>query len=151
MNSLSDPGAVDALVDRLNKLHPERPRAWGRMTPNEMVCHLSDSFAIALGERPFAPADTWMQRTVFKYIALRTSYAWPKGLPTRPEVEQGVGGTAPTSLEIDRARLIALLRRFAAAGTGYGATHPGFGPMTAEEWLIWGYRHTDHHLRQFAL
>ena len=151
MISLTDHGAVDSLIERLNKLHPERPRAWGRMTPNEMICHLCDAFEVALGERPFVPAETWMQRTVFKYIALRTSYVWPKGLKTRPEVEQGAGGTAPTSLETDRVRLIALLRRFAAAGTRHGGAHPGFGPMTAEEWLIWGYRHTDHHLRQFAL
>ena len=24
-------------------------------------------------------------------------------------------------------------------------------PLTREEGLIWGYRHTDYHLRQFAL
>jgi hypothetical protein len=151
MNSLADPGTLESLLTRIGKLHTERPRAWGRMTPNEMLCHLADSFEIALGERPFAPADTWMQRTVFKYIALRTSYTWPKGLKTRPEVEQGLGGTRPADFEGDRARLIALMRRFAAADARYSSSHPGFGPMTTEEWLIWGYRHTDHHLRQFAL
>ena len=150
MNSLTDQGAVDSLIERLNKLHPERPRAWGRMTPNEMICHLCDAFEVALGERPFVPAETWMQRTVFKYIALRTSYVWPKGLKTRPEVEQGIGGTRPVTLDSDRARLVVLMRRFAGPGARYGK-HPGFGAMTPEEWLIWGYRHTDHHLRQFAL
>jgi len=29
--------------------------------------------------------------------------------------------------------------------------HPFFGALTPDEWMIWGYRHTDHHLRQFAL
>jgi hypothetical protein len=112
MTSLADPAFVDQLVTRLGKLHPQRPRAWGRMTPHEMLCHLSDSFQVALGERHAAPADTFMQRTVIKYVALRTSMAWPKGLETRP---------------------------------------PIFAALTREEWLIWGYRHTDHHLRQFAL
>ena len=106
MNSLADPGTLESLLTRLGKLHTERPRAWGRMTPNEMLCHLADSFEVALGERPFAPADTWMQRTVLKYIALRTSYTWPKGIKTRPEVEQGLGGTRPADFERDRARLI---------------------------------------------
>lgn len=150
MNSLADPGAVESLVTRLGKLHPARPRAWGRMTPNEILCHLADSFEVALGDRPFAAADTWMQRTVIKYVALRTSYAWPHGVKTRPEVEQGVGGTRPTDFERDRDRLLALLRRFAAPEATRGS-HPGFGQLTGEEWLIWGYRHTDHHLRQFAL
>jgi hypothetical protein len=150
VNSLADAGAVDSLVERLNKLHPQRPRAWGRMTPGEMLCHLSDSFQVALGERAFTSAETFMQRTVFKYVALRTSLAWPKGLPTRPEVQQGVGGTRPGDFERDRTQVVALLRRFAAPGARYGK-HPLFGALTDEEWLIWGYRHTDHHLRQFAL
>jgi Protein of unknown function (DUF1569) len=150
MNSLAEPGAIDALITRLNKLHPERPRAWGRMTPNEMLCHLADSFAVGLGERPAAPMDKWLQRTVVKYVALRTSLTWPKGTRTGPEVEQGVGGTRPTDFEGDRARVVELLRRFAAGDARQGQ-HPFFGPLTREEWLIWGYRHTDHHLRQFAV
>lgn len=151
MNSLADPGALESLVTRLGKLHPERPRAWGRMTPNEMLCHLADSFELALGERPFAPIDTWMKRTVVKYVALRTSYVWPQGIGTLPEVQQGAGGTWPADFERDRARLVDLMRRFAAPDAKHGNRHPGFGPMTREEWLIWGYRHTDHHLRQFAI
>jgi hypothetical protein len=150
MNSLADPGAVDSLVTRLNKLHPERPRAWGRMTPNEMLCHLADAFELALGARPCAPADTWMLRTVIKYVALHTSLEWPHGRPTPAEVEQGGGGTRPVDFERDRARAIDLMRRFVAEDARH-VTHPFFGPLTRDEWMIWGYRHTDHHLRQFAL
>jgi Protein of unknown function (DUF1569) len=150
MSTLADPAALESLLQRFDKLHPERPRAWGLMTPNEMCCHLADSFAMALGERPFAPVDTWMRRNFMKWVALRTSYPSPRGLETRPEAKQGAGGTPPTSFTADRARAVDLLRRFAAPDARRG-THPFFGPMTTEEWLIWGYRHTDHHLRQFAL
>jgi len=149
MNSLTDPGAVDSLVARLAKLHPQRPRAWGRMTANEMLCHLADSFEVGLGERAAAPTDTWWQRTVLRRLAFQTSLAWPRGIKAPVEVQQGAGGTPPGDFEQDRARVIALLRRFATAGR-YGR-HPGLGPLTREEWLIWGYRHTDHHLRQFAV
>ena len=45
---------------------------------------------------------------------------------------------------------MALLRRFVAPGARY-ARHPTMGELTREEWMIWGWRHTDHHLRQFAL
>ena len=27
--------------------------------------------------------------------------------------------------------------------------HPFFGKMTAEEWGMLGYKHLDHHLKQF--
>src|SRR3954471_569661 len=150
MNSLSDPGAVDALVARLQKLHDKRPRAWGKMTAHEMVCHLGDSLAGVLGDRPIAPADTWASRTIVKYVALHTTLAWPKGTKTRPEVDQAIGGTKPTDFDRDRQQTIALLRRFAEPGTA-GGSHPLFGPLTRDEWMIWGYRHADHHLRQFAL
>ena len=148
--TLSDAGAVDALAARLQKLHAQRPRAWGKMTAHEMLCHLGDSFAGVLGERPIAPADTWLNRTIVKYVALHTNLAWPKGTPTRPEVDQTRGGTRPSDFDRDRERVVALMRRFAAADARH-ARHPIFGPLTRDEWMVWGYRHTDHHLRQFAL
>lgn len=143
-------GAVDALAGRLSKLHDKRPRAWGTMTPHEMLCHLGDSLAGALGERPISPADTWVNRTIIKYVALHTSLAWPKGTPTRPEVDQTRGGTKPSGFDSDRARVTDLLTRFSAADARH-ERHPLFGPLTRDEWMIWGWRHTDHHLRQFAL
>lgn len=150
MNSLSEPGAVDAIVARLEKLHDKRPRAWGKMTPHEALCHIADSFEGVLGERSMVPTDTWISRTFVKYVALHTNMAWPKGSKTPPEVDQTIGGTKPTDFERDRARAIALLRRFAAPDARY-ARHPIFGPLTRDEWMIYGYRHMDHHLRQFAL
>jgi hypothetical protein len=139
-----------SLEERLGRLHGQRPRAWGKMTAHEMLCHLGDSFAGVLGDRPIAPADTWANRTIIKFIALHTSLAWPKGTPTRPEVDQARGGTKPSDLALDRERVIVLMRRFAAVDAR-NERHPIFGPLTRDEWMIWGWRHTDHHLRQFAL
>jgi len=150
MTSLSEAGAVDAIVVRLGKLHDKRPRAWGRMTAHEMLCQLNDSFAGVLGERTISPAETFASRTIVKYIALHTNMAWPKGSKTRPEVDPTLAGTKPTDFDRDRAQTIVLLRRFASPDATY-VRHPFFGPLTREEWMVWGYRHTDHHLRQFAL
>jgi hypothetical protein len=44
---------------------------------------------------------------------------------------------------------VALGERHAAPANTF--MHPIFGALTREEWLIWGYRHTGHHPRQFAL
>jgi Protein of unknown function (DUF1569) len=150
MNSLSEPGAVENLVARLQKLHDKRPRAWGKMTAHEMLCHLNDSFEGVLGNRPIVSAETWVMRNVARYIALHTNLAWPKGIKTRPEVDQTIGGTKPTDFAGDRDRTIALIHRFVMPGVHY-QRHPTMGGLTREEWMIWGYRHTDHHLRQFAL
>jgi hypothetical protein len=31
------------------------------------------------------------------------------------------------------------------------ADHAIFGPLSEQEWMIWAYRHSDHHLRQFGV
>ena len=141
---------VDALAERLSRITPNSPRVWGTMTPHEMLCHLSDSFHAMLGERPVSSGN-WSapRRAVFKWIAFRTPLPWPKGIKTRPEVNPHRTGTKPMEFERDRADLLAVMRRFVAADSRF-APHPMFGEMTRDEWMIWTFRHVDHHLRQFG-
>lgn len=120
------------------------------MTPHEMLCHLADSYRACLGERQVSHAQTWMMRIIGKRIALRTSMPWPKGLPTRPEVDTQDRGSRPTTFEHDRAAVVDLLRRFSGPDVRY-AQHPIFGEMSRADWLIWAWKHPDHHLRQFGL
>jgi hypothetical protein len=147
--SLKDAVNVDEVITRIACLEPASRRQWGTMTAHEMVCHLGDSFLAVLGERPASSKESWLSRTVVKWIALHTSLPWPHGVPTRPEVDQKIGGTRPVEFERDRQRVVDLIRRFVQPDTRCGR-HPGFGAMTREEWLLWGYGHVDHHLRQFG-
>jgi hypothetical protein len=120
------------------------------MSAHQMVCHLCDSYKVALGEKSVSMATGFLQQTVIKWIALRVPAKWPKGTPTRPEVEQGVGGTPPVEFEKDRAELIGVLNRFCGGASDPKIPHPFFGPMTRKDWMRWGYLHADHHLRQFG-
>jgi len=120
------------------------------MSVGQMVCHLSDSYLAALGEKAVSPAMGWLQRTVLKWIALSLPIPWPHGAKTRPEVEQGLGGTPPVDWERDRATLLAVFHRFSGESAHYADTHPIFGPMSRQDWIRWGYLHADHHLRQFG-
>jgi len=119
------------------------------MSAHQMVCHLCDAYRLPLGEKTASPATGFLQRTIVKFIALRLPLKWPKGVATRPEMEQGVGGTPPAEFGRDRAELLALVRRFCGP-TALSAPHPFFGVMSRQEWLRWGYLHADHHLRQFG-
>jgi hypothetical protein len=148
--SLATQVQVDDLIARLRRLQPDSTRAWGTMTPHEMLCHLADSFLAVLGERPASAVDTWLSRSVVRWIALHTSLRWPMGVDTRPVVDPTRHGTRPLEFERDRMRVIELLQRFVEPGTRCVA-HPIFGPMTRKEWLLWGYGHVDHHLRQFRV
>jgi hypothetical protein len=103
-----------------------------------------------LGEKHVSSATGFLQRTLIKFVALRLPLKWPKGFPTRPEVEQGEGGSVPIEFNEDRRRLISTVNRFGGHLPEPCAHHPSFGPMTSKDWQRWGYLHADHHLRQFG-
>ncbi len=149
MSTLSDIAVRNSCEARMGRLRPEAPGLWGRMTAHQMVCHLNDSFAVGAGNRYASPASNLLQRTVMKWAALRLPVDWPKGVPTRPEVEQGRGGTPPSVWEADCSALRQWIHRFPDFHN-FG-NHPVFGTMTNEEWMIWGFRHVDHHFRQFGV
>lgn len=149
MSTLADPQVVELCRERLRRLAPDARAKWGRMTAHQMVCHLNDSFRVGMGEKYASPASSFLQRTLVKWIALHTSLRWPHGVPTRPEVEQGVGGTAPVDWDRDCAALDSLMKLF-SQHPAFGA-HPTFSTMSGHDWLIWGYRHVDHHFRQFGV
>ena len=148
--SLSNPGDQQEILSRLGRFSPQDKGLWGRMTVHEAVCHVNDSYLVPLGERTMTPAPTYMPRSVYKRLALYMPMQWPKGVQTRPEVEQGKGGTPPAEFAADLALLLATCTRFCSALPSPCIPHPIFGPMTKEDWMRWGYLHADHHLRQFG-
>jgi Protein of unknown function (DUF1569) len=134
---------------RVDRLDPNTPPRWGRMTAPQMVCHLNDSFKVASGDRTVSRAPVPVPRSLIRWIALRTPLPWAHNLPTRPEIKQGTGGTPPGNWDQDRQELRALILSFPSRLVF--APHPIFGPMSKEDWQIWAYRHVDHHLRQFGV
>jgi hypothetical protein len=84
-----------------------------------------------------------------KWGALHMPIPWPKGVPTRPEIDQKIGGTPPSIWENDCSGLRQWINGFADL-QNFGL-HPTFGKMNRNEWMIWGFRHVDHHLRQFGV
>lgn len=137
------------ILGRLRKLRPESGRRWGRMSAHQMVCHLCDSFRAVTGRKPVSHASSLLQRTIVKWIALFLPVPWPAGIPTRPELDQELGGTRPVDFAADVAQLEALLDQFAEAKDR--EAHPTFGRLSEGVWLRWGYLHMDHHLRQFGV
>ncbi len=105
-----------------------------------------------MGQKHVSPATGIVQRSVVKWVALYIPIPWPRGLPTRPEMDQLIGGTAPSEFESDRERLLALIELFTSTNRDFEWTpHPIFGKMPDPDWFRWGYLHIDHHMRQFGL
>ncbi len=149
MKSLEQPAVTNEVRQRLAALRPDSKRLWGKMSAAGAICHLSDAFLLALGEKHASDISNWFSRSIMKFGGLYLPLKWPPGVPTRPEMEQGVGGTKPVDFERDRLQLLQLIDRFVKADFA-GVTHPIFGRMSQRDWLRWGYLHLDHHLRQFG-
>src|SRR5713226_8812210 len=130
MMSLSDPSVRQSIVYRVAQVRPGSKPLWDRMSAHQMLCHLSDSFRAALGEKRVSPATGMLQLTVVKWLALYAPIPWPTGIPTRPEMDQGAGGTPPADFERDRAGLLLLTERFCAPNRGLKWQHPVFGELT---------------------
>lgn len=152
LKTLARPRDKAELVARLRMLRPDSARRWGRMSVHQMICHLCDSFRMSTGERPVRIVAGRVRGTVIKWIALYLPLPWPPGVRTRPELDQERLGTRPVDFATDVAQLEALIELV----TGQPRTfdwhaHTLFGPMSEAAWLRWGYRHVDHHLRQFGV
>jgi hypothetical protein len=140
------------ILSRLAQLRPDSQRQWGRMTPHQMLCHLSDAYQVAMGEREERYMGNILLTTVGKWIALYAPLHWPKGIQTGPASDQEQAGTRPVEFAQDKQKLETLLHRFTAEKPDFQfARHPGMGRLTVSEWMRWGWLHADHHLRQFGL
>ncbi len=135
---------------RIAVLTPESRRVWGVMSVGGMLCHLDDSYQLALGERTGELVRMPVPRGMVKYLALRLPIEWKRNIGTMPAVKQGAGGTVPGAFADDRARLLATIARFCTCPTLAATRHPFFDRMSTDDWLRWGWLHADHHLRQFS-
>ena len=119
------------------------------MNVTQMLCHLADSYEIALGHRAAAPLPIPAPRLI-KRLALWTPVRWAKGLKTVPEVDANRAPAQVGSFAEEHTRLLRRFAEFGASTSLAGRPHPMFGPMREVDWQRWGYLHPDHHLRQFG-
>jgi hypothetical protein len=145
MPTLHDPAFRASLVARLNALDPSSPRKWGAMSADQMLWHVNQFLAAALGEgtlpahKPPLPAP--LMRLMVLYMP------WPKSAPTNPGAVAG----ETHDFEAEKARCRTLIERFAAKPMeGAWPADPSFGQSTGTFASKLQAKHLDHHFRQFG-
>lgn len=152
MKTLAHPATKTEILRRLQQVRPDSQRQWGKMTPHQMICHLSDAFRMVMGAKAVKPRGGTLQQVIMKWGAMYAPIPWPKGFKTLPEVDQAKGGTKPVDFQQDLNALVLLIEAFTERPQGtQWPVHPIFGRLTEREWMRWGYLHMDHHLRQFGV
>jgi hypothetical protein len=112
-----------------------------------VLAHLLDWMRMASGELEVRERKLIIRHTPLKQFVIYWM-PFPKGVPTAPELIARSSSDFPADL--------AALCTFVES---YGSTwsppdwpsHPAFGKMSHRAWGVLGYRHTDHHLRQFGV
>jgi len=141
----------EEILSRLRTVRSNSAARWGRMSAHQMICHLADAFRMATGEKPTRPDTSLFRRLILKWIVLYAPLPWPPGIPTSPEIDQGIGGTRAEDFVADLAETTRLLDVVSGPTVELeGRVHPYFGKMSHAVWLRWAYLHADHHLRQFG-
>jgi hypothetical protein len=150
VNTLWNPDCRAALSARINRLTPETPALWGRMNAPEMVAHCMRGMQLGLGELKMP-----VRKTIFRIWPLKHAFIYlmhfPKGRAKAPR-ELVTKGTPTGEWTAAIASLHDSLDRFAARERkSEWPVHPVFGPMNGRAWGALGWKHLDHHLRQFGV
>ena len=138
-----------SILSRLDKLRPDMQPKWGRMNASQMLAHLADGVRMALGDLPVQRLNIGLP---LRYPPLKQLIVYvipfPKGAPAAPEI---MTRTAE-DWDKERAVLQELMRRFLATTDEYPwGEHFLFGKLSRNAWAWLGYKHFDHHFRQFGI
>ena len=145
--SLFDQREREELRRRMESIRPDAPPLWGKMNAGQMLAHVNASLAMALGDLPTKPKRTPIANPLARWLLIY-KLKWPPGTPTAPELL----GTAPGEWAADLARFGELLERNGSQDpAGEWPRHPAFGRLTGRQWGDLGWKHLDHHLRQFGV
>ena len=149
MKNLFDASSAAEIRNRIECLRPDSQRQWGVMSDPEMMAHCSAWMEIAAGEK--SPPRSLIGRVVGR-LAKKSVLGEKPVRRNMPTMKSLVVNDERQFAEEQR-RLIDWVDRFSAGGPKQCTTHPHsfFGPMTPVEWAVMGYKHLDHHLRQFGV
>lgn len=140
------------LLARLENLRANSTGQWGKMTANQMLCHLADTVRVCLHEKEAPFMGKWYDPLLTKWFAL-SPVPWPKGkIKAPPMLDPTVGGAQPVEFEQDKQAFIRLIVQYGQTQSDYPwPKHPILGVLTYAQWGRFHYVHFDHHFRQFGI
>jgi len=145
MRILHDPDVRASIDARLTALSPDARRQWGTMSVDQMLWHVNQYLAAAMGEGTMPVQKNPMPLPILRFMLMYMP--WPKSAPTNP----GAVTTSGHDFEAERARCRELIEQFVRRPiNGSWPPDPTFGDAGGKFASRLQARHLDHHLRQFG-
>jgi hypothetical protein len=148
MKSLFDLSCATEIRNRIEFLRPDSEKQWGKMNVAQMLAHCSAWMEMAAGLK--SPPRSFVGR-IFGKMA-KKSVLGEKPIGRNMPSEKSLIMQDERNFAAEQQRLLDWVDLFSTGGPEQSTTHPHcfFGSMSPNEWAIMGYKHLDHHLRQFG-
>ena len=137
------------LVSRIQKLLPDAQPLWGRMNATEMLLHCNRVNEQLLTATP-AKKGTRIKQYVARLLVLYLLPNFPKNART-PKRNDTKGQLDDSEFQEEQKKVMELIRQFPSHQKPIELPHPYFGDLSTTQWGLAGYKHVNHHLRQFAI
>ncbi|MBC7920447.1 MAG: hypothetical protein H7Z75_05090 [Ferruginibacter sp.] len=137
----------------LQKIKSVHQPAWGKMTAQHMVEHLTSTVLVStiLSSKP--PQTPTSQQLQTKQSLLYNAADLPRNLQN-PAFQFGLPAYTNPDLETAKQKLLGSLPTFFriyAAKPGAVSFSPFLGDLQFQEWLVFHAKHFRHHFTQFNL
>jgi hypothetical protein len=148
VKNLFQSSSAAEIQKRIELLRPNSERQWGAMDPAQMLAHCSAWMEMAAGRNN--PPRSLVGR-IFGKMAKR-SVLGKEPIRRNMPSDKSLIMEGQKDFATEQRRLLDWVERFSAGGPDQCTAHPHcfFGTMTPLEWATMGYKHLDHHLRQFG-
>lgn len=146
-----DEGEYDAVIARINTLNEDSKPEWGRMNVAQMLAHCAEVQEVLNGTKPLKNTPLLLRLVkgmIRKAVVNRVPYKKKSG--THP---QYITGNTKQEFQKSKDRLLDAINteRNFSKEEAEAIKHDLFGTMTVEERGVAGWKHVDHHLRQFMV
>lgn len=146
MALLHETGTRSSIEQRLGKLQASTRAAWGKMSAAQMLWHVNQAMAAAMGQAEIDPARPPLPRPLMKFLVL--NMPWVKNAPTN----KAFVAREECDFNAEMTRCRQLIAEVASRPLDAAPQdHPMFGAMTVSDSSRLHARHLDHHLKQFGL
>ena len=145
------PWDLSYILKTLELLQPESRPIWGNFSAQQMVEHLCDGLKMSMGKISFpmeVPEEKSQRMKSFLFNDQPFAHNIPVGFVRQNEPLT----QAELALAIDE-----FIHEFLAFNEYYEAnptrqhTHPFFGSLNQEAWILLHRKHITHHFEQFGL
>jgi len=147
MKSVFEASTRQELTNRINSLHEQSARKWGKMNVFQMLKHCTLHEEMMLGKIKIKRVlpGLLLGPMLLKRV-LKDGRPFGRNAPTSSLLK-----TTKESGDIEQQKRewITRIEQYSDY-TNPNFVHPFFGPMTREQIGFYAYKHTDHHLKQFG-